>query len=111
MIEESISYRWFVGSGKGADCASGEPIFATEFRRICGVQAGLVEAIFGPVSRSNKVPLQRCALVLSPRFGRELIALYAEQAYAPTIPSAYHLQRAGSTFTNSAVSCVGVIKS
>jgi hypothetical protein len=47
--------------------------------------------------------LQRCALVLNPRFGRELISLHAEQAYAPTIPSAYRLQEAGSTFTNAAV--------
>jgi hypothetical protein len=46
---------------------------------------------------------QRCALVLSPRFGRKLISLHAEQAYAPPIPSAYRLQRAGSTFTNAAV--------
>jgi hypothetical protein len=46
---------------------------------------------------------QRCALVLSPRFGRGLIALNAEQAYAPTIPSAHRLQLASSTFTNAAV--------
>ena len=40
---------------------------------------------------------------IEPRFGRELIALHAEQAYAPTIPSAHRLQRPGSTFTNAAV--------
>jgi hypothetical protein len=44
---------------------------------------------------------------LSPRFGRELIALHAEQAYALTLPSAHRLQRAGLTFTNAAVSSVG----
>jgi hypothetical protein len=40
---------------------------------------------------------------IEPPIGRELISLNAEQAYAPTIPSAYRLQRAGSTFTNAAV--------
>jgi hypothetical protein len=40
---------------------------------------------------------------LIPRFGRELISLHAEQAYAPPIPSTYRLQQAGSTFTNAAV--------
>ena len=40
---------------------------------------------------------------IEPPSVESLFSLNAEQAYAPTIPSAYRLQRAGSTFTTDAV--------
>jgi hypothetical protein len=40
---------------------------------------------------------------IEPPSVESLFSLNAEQAYAPTIPSAYRLQRAGSTYTNAAV--------
>jgi len=56
------------------------------------------------------VSSQRCALVLSPRFGGGPTAsLQAD--LCPAVSTANHIRRAGSTFTNTAVRKLGSVQS